>query len=136
MPDVLFFATPPVDGAISQFVSTDAHFAHPVPAGLSDEQAAMAEPVSVGIWAARKAHITPGDRVLVTGAGPIGLLAAQVARAFGAIGVTVTDLSNFRLNKARQLGINAHPAAEQLPGEYDVLLECSGSTAALATGMQ
>ena len=72
-PKIVFFATPPVDDAISQFVSIDAHFAHPVPAGLSDEQAAMAEPVSVGIWAAQKAHITPGDRVLVTGAGPIGL---------------------------------------------------------------
>ena len=43
----------------------------------------MAEPVSVGIWAARKCGVTGGDRVLVTGAGPIGLLAAQVARAFG-----------------------------------------------------
>jgi len=135
-PDIVFFATPPVNGAISQFVSIDAHFAHPVPAGLSDEQAAMAEPVSVAIWAARKAHITPGDRVLVTGAGPIGLFAAQVARAFGAKAVTVTDLSTFRLNKARQLGIKAHPAAEQLPSEYDVLLECSGSTAALTSGMQ
>src|SRR5215204_1063610 len=85
-PNIVFFATPPVDGAISQFVSIDAHFAHPVPARLSDEQAAMAEPVSVGIWAAQKAHITPGDRVLVTGAGPIGLFAAQVARGFGAAG--------------------------------------------------
>ena len=105
-PDIVFFATPPVDGAISQFVSIDVHFAHPVPAGLSDEQAAMAEPVSVGIWAAQKAHITPGDRVLVTGGGPIGLFAAQVARAFGAVGVTVTDVSTFRFDKARQLGIN------------------------------
>ena len=120
----------------ASLVSIDANFAHPVPPGLSDEQAAMAEPVSVGIWAARKAHITSGDRVLVTGAGPIGLLAAQVARAFGATGVTVTDLSTFRLSKARQLGIEAHPATEPLPSEYDVLLECSGSAAALATGMQ
>lgn len=135
-PDVVFFATPPVDGAISQFVSIDAHFCAPCPAGLSDEQAAMAEPISVGIWAARKAHITPGDRVLVTGAGPVGLLAAQVARAFGAVEVTVTDLSGFRLAKARQLGLEAHPAAEPLPGEYDVLLECSGSPAALGAGMQ
>ncbi len=46
------------------------------------------------------------------------------------------DLSTFRLDKARQLGFNAHPADEQLPSEYDVLLECSGSAAALATGMQ
>ena len=135
-PDVVFFATPPVDGAISQFVCIDADFAHPVPAGLTHEQAAMAEPVSVGIWAAQKANVSPGDRVLVTGAGPIGLLAAQVARAFGGIEVTVTDLSPFRLEKARELGLRPHPAAEPITQRFDVLLECSGSPAALAAGME
>jgi L-iditol 2-dehydrogenase len=134
-PDVVFFATPPVDGAISQLVAIDASFAHVVPAGLSHEQAAMAEPVSVGVWAVRKAQIDPGDRVLVTGAGPIGLLAAQVARAFGGVGVTVTDLSEFRLSVARQLGLAAHPASDPLTQEYDVLLECSGVQPALTTGM-
>jgi L-iditol 2-dehydrogenase len=63
-PDVVFFATPPVDGAISQLVAIDASFAHPVPDGLSYEQAAMAEPVSVGVWAARKA-----GRVVLVGMG-------------------------------------------------------------------
>ena len=134
-PDVVFFATPPVDGAISQLVAIDASFAHVVPAGLSHEQAAMAEPVSVGVWAVRKAQIHPGDRVLVTGAGPIGLLAAQVARAFGGVDVTVTDLSEFRLSVARQLGLAAHPASDPLTQEYDVLLECSGVQPALTTGM-
>ena len=56
-PDVIFFATPPVDGSISRFVAFDAAFAHPAPAGLTAEQAAMAEPVSVGIWAARKCGV-------------------------------------------------------------------------------
>ena len=134
-PDVVFFATPPVDGAISQLVTIDASFAHVVPAGLSHEQAAMAEPVSVGVWAVRKGQIAPGDRVLVTGAGPIGLLAAQVARAFGGVDVTVTDLSEFRLSVARQLGLMAHPASDPLPQEYDVLLECSGVQPALTAGM-
>ena len=134
-PDVMFFATPPVDGAISQLVTIDASFAHVVPAGLSHEQAAMAEPVSVGVWAVRKGQIAPGDRVLVTGAGPIGLLAAQVARAFGGVDVTVTDLSEFRLSVARQLGLIAHPASDPLTQEYDVLLECSGVQPAVTTGM-
>ena len=109
-PDGVFFATPPTDGATSQPVAVDASFAHRVPDGLTDEQAAMAEPVSVGIWAARKAGISPGDRVLVTGGGPIGLLTAQVARAFGGVDVTVTDRSEFRLSVARQLGLRAHRA--------------------------
>lgn len=133
-PAVVFFATPPVDGAIAQLVAIDASFAHPVPAGLDVEQAAMAEPVSVGVWAARRAGVSPGDRVLVTGAGPIGLLAAQVARAFGARSVTVTDVSAFRLGIARELGFEGLDAREPLTGAFDVLLECSGAAAAFSAG--
>ena len=51
-PNVRFFATPPIDGSISRLVAIDAAFAHPAPEGLTAEQAAMAEPVSVGVWAA------------------------------------------------------------------------------------
>lgn len=134
-PDVRFFATPPVDGAIAEFVAHDAAFAHTAPAGLDAEQAAMAEPVSVGVWAARRSGIGPGDRVLVTGAGPIGLFAAQVARAFGASGVLVTDVSEFRLGVARDLGFSTVTAGEPLGGEFDVLLECSGAAPAWAAGV-
>ncbi len=135
-PLVSFFATPPVDGAISQFVVLDAAFAHRAPDGLTPEEAAMAEPVSVGIWAARKAGIAPGDKVLVTGAGPIGLLSAQVARHFGADQVTITDVSDFRLQVAHELGLKAQPAGQQLTEEYDVLIECSGAAVALSTAMR
>src|SRR5215203_6438135 len=62
-PRIVFFATPPVDGSISHYVAIDAAFAHSALPGLTAEQAAMAEPVSVGIWAARKGAITAGDRV-------------------------------------------------------------------------
>ena len=135
-PVVVFFATPPVDGSIANYVTIDATFAHPAPEGLTFEQAAMAEPVSVGVWASRKAHISPGDRVLVTGAGPIGLYAAQVARAFGASAVTVTDISDFRLDTARKLALDAERADSPLDSTFDVLLECSGAAAALSSGMK
>ncbi len=134
-PDVRFFATPPVDGAICQLVAIDAGFAHPVPEALTDEQAAMAEPVSVGIWAAQKAHVGPGDRVLVTGAGPVGLFAAQVARAFGGIEVTISDPSEFRLSVAEDLGLVAHRPGQPFDGEFDVVIECSGAQAAVSAGM-
>ena len=75
-----FFATPPINGSIARYVTIAADFAHPVPDELDDVQAAMAEPVSVGIWACRRAGVTAGDRVLVIGAGPVGLFTAQVAR--------------------------------------------------------
>ena len=134
-PDVVFFATPPVDGAITNLVTLDAAFAFPAPEGMTAEQAAMAEPVSVGVWACRKAGVSAGDRVLVTGAGPIGLLAGQVARAFGAAEVTVTDVSDFRLGVAGELGLDARRADQPLTDEYDVLLECSGAPVAVKAGL-
>lgn len=135
-PNVRFFATPPIDGSISRLVAIEAAFAHPAPEGLSAEQAAMAEPVSVGVWAARKTSIGPGDRVLVTGAGPVGLYAAQVARSFGAAQVTITDVSDFRLAKARELGLATSQATSPLTEEFDVLLECSGAQPALTSGIR
>lgn len=133
-PDVTFFATPPVDGAIAQYVRLAADFCHPAPPGMPAVTAAMAEPVSVGIWACRRAGVAASDRVLVTGAGPIGLFAAQVARAFGARQVTITDISPYRLGVARALGLAATDASS-LAGEHDVLLECSGAAAALESGL-
>ncbi len=135
-PQVRFYATPPVDGVIAERISVIASFAHPAPAGLTAEQAAMAEPVSVGVWACRKAAVTAGDRVLVTGAGPIGLFAAQVARGFGAGTVAVTDTNGYRLGVARDLGFAAFDAAGAVDGEYDALLECSGAAPALAEGLR
>ena len=135
-PQVVFFATPPVDGSISRYVTIDAAFAHTAPSGLTAEQAAMAEPVSVGIWAARKCAVTGGDRVLITGAGPIGLLAGQVAHALGADIPVITDVSDFRLARARELGLRTAQAGTPFEEEFDVLLECSGAPAALTGGMR
>lgn len=141
-PDMQFFATPPVDGSIMKYVAIDAAFAHPAPQAMTAEQAAMAEPVSVGVWAARKADVSVGDRVLISGAGPVGLFAAQVARAFGASSVTLTDLSAYRLEVAAQLGFDARRADEPLADEplgehrFDVFFECSGAAPAFKAGMR
>lgn len=129
-PDVSFYATPPVDGALCEYVAVDEDFAHPVPDGLTAETAALLEPLSVGVWACRKGGIGPGSRVLVTGAGPIGLVAVQTARAFGASEVLVTDVVPERLDVARELGATAVDVRGRrladLGHEPDVLLECSG----------
>jgi L-iditol 2-dehydrogenase len=135
-PSVSFFATPPVHGAFAQYVVLDSARAHPVPDSLSDEAAALIEPLSVAVWAARKAAIEPGDRVLVTGAGPVGLLCADVARARGASWVGVSDTNDHRLQVARERGatqtanVAAAPLAEQVE-PVDVILECSGATPAV-----
>jgi L-iditol 2-dehydrogenase len=130
-PDVRFFATPPYDGAFSQYPVMPAEFVFPVPDSISDDAAGLLEPLSVGIWACRRAAVTPGTDVLVTGAGPIGIITAQVARAYGADLVTVTDVNPHRLALATQLGLNtidvsAMPLAEA-GIEPDILLECSGN---------
>ncbi len=135
-PDVQFFATPPVHGAFAQYVVLDSMRAHPVPDSLSDEAAALIEPLSVAVWAARKARIEPGDRVLVTGAGPVGLLCADVARARGAAWVGVSDTNDTRLRVARERGatqtmnVLTTPLADQVE-PVDVILECSGATPAV-----
>ncbi len=130
-PDVKFFATPPYDGAFSQFVVMPAPFVFPVPDTISDDAAGLLEPLSVGVWACRRAQVQPGRTVLVTGAGPIGLIAAQTARAYGADSVTVTDVNPHRLRLAETLGLIAiDVSATSLADagiEPDVLLECSGN---------
>ncbi len=131
-PDVRFFATPPIDGAFARYVVTDADFAFTAPEGLDAVHASMAEPVSVGVWASLKGAVGPGRRVLVLGAGPIGLICAQVARAYGALSVDVTDLSSDRLAVAAELGLGTLSADSALSHEVDALIECTGSAAALA----
>ena len=81
--DVRFLGAPPTDGAFTRYVAIHEDFAHALPDGLSDE-AGRADGAAVGrAVGVREGGVTAGDRVLVTGAGPIGLLAAQVARARG-----------------------------------------------------
>lgn len=136
--DVRFFATPPIDGAFATHVVIDHAFAHPVPDSLGDEEVALVEPLAVAVWAARAARVALGDRVLVTGAGPIGLLVMQVARAAGAT-VTVSDVAEHRLEVATELGATATHTAGGTPlpdRGFDVLIECSGAGAAIAGGVR
>ncbi len=140
-PDMRFFATPPVDGAFCEYVTVHEEFAYAVPETISDEAAALVEPLSVGVWACQKARVAPGSRVLVTGAGPIGLVATQVARAFGAAEVLVTDVKPHRLALASELGATATLDVREKPlsearFEPDVLLECSGFPPAIGEAVR
>lgn len=139
-PDIEFYATPPVDGAFAEYVLIPAHFAHPVPQELSDDTAALLEPLSVGIAALRKAALTVGERVLITGAGPIGLILVQLARVYGAQRIAVTDLDPQRLALASEFGATethdagAGTVAEE-PG-FEVFLDASGAGSAVRSGLR
>ena len=112
-PRIVFHATPPVDGSLTRLLAHHHSFAHPVPDHVSDDAAALVEPLSVGLWACRRGGVRTGSRVLVTGAGPVGLLALQAARVAGATDVV---LAPGRTLAERYAG----------RGGPEVLLECSG----------
>jgi L-iditol 2-dehydrogenase len=139
-PNVRFFATPPIDGTFTNYVVIHEDFAFTLPDSLSNEVGALMEPLSVGLWSCWKGGVTAGDRVLVTGAGPIGLLAMQVARALGAADVTITDVSPERLELAEKTGASstvnvAEQSLEDAGAEANVLIECSGNPRALNDGI-
>ncbi|KAK9845478.1 hypothetical protein WJX81_007500 [Elliptochloris bilobata] len=146
-PGVQFFATPPVHGSLAEFVDHPADFCFRLPAGLTHEQGAFAEPLSVGVHACRRGSVSPGKTVAVLGAGPIGLVALMCAKAFGADTVAITDIKADNLALARQLGadtaLHLDPAAEPaqvaesvrnaLPGGPDIIIDCAGFESTLQT---
>jgi L-iditol 2-dehydrogenase len=137
-PRMEFYATPPVDGAFRDYVTIQSEFAHRVPDALSYDVAALLEPLSVGIWASRKAQVVPGSRILIAGAGPIGVIATQAARAFGAAEVIVTDPVPERREMARRFGAThtMDPLTESVADlGVDAFIDCSGATPAVKSGI-
>lgn len=130
-----FLADPPTHGALTRFLSVPAAFCHPVPDTMTDDEAALIEPLAVGLWGARKVRVTAGDHVLVSGAGPIGLLAAQCAVALGATRVVVADTNAARAEFAERFrGVSGYQIeSSNYEGlqDLDVVLECSGAPGAL-----
>ncbi|MGV9293910.1 NAD(P)-dependent alcohol dehydrogenase [Amycolatopsis sp. NPDC003676] len=137
-PHMEFYATPPVDGAFQEYVTIQDPFAHRVPDAVSDDVAALLEPLSVGIWASRKAGVVPGSRVLIAGAGPIGVIAAQAAKAYGAAEVIVTDPVAERRAMAERFGATTtlDPLADSVADlGVDAFIDCSGATPAVKSGI-
>ncbi|AYY11681.1 NAD(P)-dependent alcohol dehydrogenase [Actinobacteria bacterium YIM 96077] len=140
-PRMEFYATPPIDGAFAEYVTAPALFAHAVPDGITAEAAALLEPLSVAIASARKAGVTPGARVLIAGAGPIGVITAQTARAFGAREVIITDPVAPRRDRAKRYGATTaiDPTAEDITGlglAVDAFIEASGAPSAVMSGIR
>jgi L-iditol 2-dehydrogenase len=125
------------NGAAQEYFPINADLVLKVPETVSLDKAAMIEPVSVAVHALSRAGDVAGLKVLVLGAGTIGNLVAQVARASGAQGVMITDVSEYKLEKARRCGIpyTVNPLKEDLsqailknfgPDKADLMLECVG----------
>lgn len=124
--------SPPTDGGLAEYVTVLATQLHRVPDSLPAQAVPVLEPLAVAVHALRRATFVPGQSILITGAGPVGLLAAQVAQAWGARDITVSDVDAERLKACRALGIERTVHPEELGGvRVDRSLECSGASAAL-----
>lgn len=137
-PAVRFWATPPVHGVLTPEVVHPANFTFRLPDNVSFAEGAMVEPFAVGMQAASKARIAPGDTAVVIGAGPIGTMVALAALAGGCARVIIADLAQPKLDIAagyagitpvnvREKDLSAEVRA--LTGDWgaDVVFECSGA---------
>ncbi|EFN83387.1 sorbitol dehydrogenase [Harpegnathos saltator] len=102
--DMVFCATPPVHGSLRRFYKHAADFCFKLPDHVSLEEGALLEPLSVGVHACKRGSVGIGSKVLILGAGPIGLVTLLVAKAMGASKVVITDIIENRLKIAKKLG--------------------------------
>ena len=133
---------PHIQGAFQQWLVAEQSQCA-VAEGLTAGEAAMAEPLSVVLHAAKQAGALMGKRVLITGCGPIGLLAVLVARAAGAVEIVATDITAFTLQTALSVGADVVHNVAQTPsalesyaadkGRFDVLFECTGVPGVVAS---
>ncbi|XP_071738490.1 L-idonate 5-dehydrogenase-like [Rutidosis leptorrhynchoides] len=101
-----FFGSPPTNGSLANQVVHPENLVFKLPDNVSLEEGAMCEPLSVGVHACRRANVGPDTKVLIIGAGPIGLVTMLAARAFGAPKVIIADVDDHRLSVAKDLGAN------------------------------
>lgn len=100
-PDMIFCATPPCHGNLARYYAHAADFCFKLPDHVTMEEGALLEPLSVGIHACNRANVKLGTKVLILGAGPIGLASLIAAKSMGAGEVVITDLAADRLELAK-----------------------------------
>lgn len=133
-----------IDGALAEYVAVPTSTMRTVPRGLDLDHAALAQPLAVGVHAARRARARAGDRIVVIGAGAIGTFVLAGLRHLGELDITVVDLPGPRLDRALRLGADRIVAAseavvpdveEALDGRPDVVIEASGAPGQLSTAL-
>ena len=135
-PDVKFFATPPVEGCLMEYVVYPEEYTFKLTDNMTLEQGALVEPMAIGMNAALTAKVKAGDCVLIMGAGCIGLVTMLAAKANGAAKIIVSDVLKLRLDTALRLGATAAiNSREDMYKEVmrltngegpDVVIDCAG----------
>ncbi|MDR2221368.1 MAG: 2,3-butanediol dehydrogenase [Flavobacteriaceae bacterium] len=134
------------NGGFAKYVVVEDYMIHKIPDTMSFEQGALVEPAAVAVYSVLQSGLKVGQSVLVSGAGPIGLLCAQAALAAGASTVIVTDVAEKRLEKAREIGATHifNATEKDLPIKIkaltnglgvNVFLDCAGVQASYDTGI-
>jgi L-iditol 2-dehydrogenase len=135
-PDVVFMATPPVHGAFCEYIAHPAAYCYKIPDSMTFDEAAMMEPLSVGLFSVERSDAQSGQRVAVLGAGPIGLAVLLALTAQGVTNVTLFDILDSRVAKAMELGAAAavNVARVALETDYanrfDIVIETAGAESA------
>ena len=147
-PDHYFAGQSPQDGALREFMNWPMKAIIPIPDAISDEDAAMLEPLGIAIHTVDLGKIKPGMTVGVFGCGPIGLMVLQMAKVAGASEVLATDLLPHRLQVAKEMGAHKTYLATQNGDErgsiladthklgVDVAFEVAGENAAVETAIE
>ena len=134
-------------GTASEFFAVDAKKVTPIPKSMSFEEGAMLEPLAVAVHAVRQMGNVTGMNIAVLGAGPIGNLVAQAAKGLGAAKVMITDVSDYRLEKAKECGVDVcvntkgKNFGEALieafgPDKADVIYDCAGNNVTMGQAIQ
>ena len=122
-PVVVFKSTPPYDGLLAKYCTHPARWLHKIPDNVSFEQGALLEPLSVAISAIERSGATFGRSLLITGAGPIGLIVLAVAKATGISPVVITDVQPSRLQYAKEMGADYTYQVDPKKPDYEAAKE-------------
>ncbi|XP_041362944.1 sorbitol dehydrogenase-like [Gigantopelta aegis] len=145
--DMKFCATPPIHGNLARLYTHAADFCFKLPDHVSTEEGALLEPLSVAVHACNRADVGLGHKVLICGAGPIGLVNLLTVKARGASEVCITDIDQTRLEFAKKLGadftikVTKDPKETALQVEEvfgqpaDITIECSAAPSSIKTAI-
>ncbi|MDE5910131.1 MAG: NAD(P)-dependent alcohol dehydrogenase [Lachnospiraceae bacterium] len=146
-PDVVFFATPPVNGVFQEYIAHEENLCFKIPDNISTLEGALIEPLAVGFHAANQGNAHPGQAAVVFGAGCIGLVSMLALKVKGISKIYVVDMLKKRLDKALELGASAvidvseenveQKVLELTQGEgCDLVIETSGNENAARQSMK
>ncbi|KAL4819735.1 chaperonin 10-like protein [Aspergillus spinulosporus] len=157
-PDTVFAATPPHDGTLQKYYTTQADYCYPLPYHMDLEEGAMVEPVAVAVQITKVGNVRPNQTVVVFGCGPIGLLCQAVSKAYACKKVIGVDISQSRLDFAQAFGADGVFLPPPKPDDVeetvwsekvaalikekfglgegpDVILEATGAQSCIQTGV-